>query len=122
MEAPPSSVGGATPISSLGLCIAAAPLLAVLAIGAHLRLDLNRDLAIGAVRCAAQLSAVGYVLGPIFNANHWLVSIPYILAMGCVAAIESVSRPKHAYPKMLQQVFIALGVTSAALVRDACWQ
>ena len=117
MATPPSSAGGATPIPLLGLSLAAAPLLAVLAIGGHLRLDLNRDLAIGAVRCFAQLSAVGYALGPIFNANHWLVSIPYILAMCCVAAIESVSRPKHAYPRMLQQVFLALGVTSAVLVR-----
>jgi len=102
MDATASAAGGATPISLIGLLIAATPLLAVVAIGAHLRLGLNRDLAVGAVRCVAQLSAVGYALGPIFHANHWLVSIPYILAMCCVAAVESVSRPKHSYPGLLQ--------------------
>lgn len=116
MSAAAPDSGGAAPISLLGLLYAASPLLAVFAIAGHLQLGLNRDLAIGIVRCVAQLSAVGYVLVPIFEGNNFLISIPYIFAMCTVAAFESYSRPKHAYSGMLYQVFIVLTVSSVALV------
>ncbi len=54
-------------------------------------------------RCIAQLSVLGYILVPIFEINHWWLTLLYTLFMLAVAAVEAVSRPTQTYPGMLVQ-------------------
>jgi putative ABC transport system permease protein len=114
--APGADRGGPVPISPLGLAAAAAPLLFLGALSARLHLGLARQLAVGALRCAAQLSALGYVLVPIFAANSPWVTAAYAAAMCAVAAAEAVSRPARGYPGMLPQALAALALVCGAVI------
>jgi putative ABC transport system permease protein len=118
-----SSGGGGGPdpsapadISLAGVLLAAAPLLLIGAISMRLRLGLHAKLAVGALRCIGQLSALGFLLVPIFVANKWWVTATYATAMCLVASAEAVSRPARAYAGMLPQVLAAMGVACAAVI------
>lgn len=81
------------PLPRLGIALGLV-ILAV-ALSRRTRLDLERDLALGAVRCAAQLLAIGYVLRLLFAHEHpaWV-----LLALGVmllVAAFTSARRVEH---------------------------
>jgi len=90
------------------------PLLGLLSF--HLHLGLHRKLAVAVVRCAAQLSVLGYILLPIFTFNKWWLTALYTLFMLLVSAAEAVSRPSQAYEGMLAEVLLALGVAGAAAI------
>ena len=107
--APEDDPSAPVDIGAGGLLLAAAPLLLVCLISLRLRLDLHRKLVVGVARCVVQLSALGYILVPIFVANRWWLSACYASVMCLVAAAEAVSRPAHAYPGLLPQVLLAIG-------------
>lgn len=58
-------------------------------------LGLERDLAMGTVRCAAQLLAIGYVLRLLFAAERWYWVLLTLAVMLLVAAYTSARRVEH---------------------------
>ena len=96
------------PLLRLMLCIL--PLALVIILSNRLHLGLHSKLAIAVVRCATQLSIVGYILGPILTANKPWITFPYTLFMLCMAAAEAVSRPTHSYNGMMFTVLLCLGL------------
>ncbi|MFD3261235.1 iron export ABC transporter permease subunit FetB [Paenibacillus lentus] len=58
------------------------------------KLDLEKDIAIGTIRAAAQLLLVGYVLQFVFNSNHPVFIIAIILFMIIVASRNAAKRGK----------------------------
>jgi ABC-type iron transport system FetAB permease component len=77
----------------------------------RLSLGLHSQLLIAGLRCVVQLSALGYVLMPIFAARQpWLV-LGYAAFMTLVSAVEAVGRPSHVYEGMFVRT---LAIISAA--------
>jgi len=111
-----SGAGGPVDISPLRLLLATLPLPLVALISLHLGLGLHAKLAVAVVRCAAQLSVLGFILVPIFVANTWWITFLYTLFMLLVAAAEAVSRPALAYNGMLFEVLLSMGIASAASI------
>jgi putative ABC transport system permease protein len=60
------------------------------------RLDLEKDLGLGAVRAAVQLIAIGYALRLLFAAEHPVTVLAALTVMWMVAAWTSSRRAKHA--------------------------
>lgn len=58
------------------------------------KLDLEKDIAIGTIRAAAQLLLVGYVLQFVFNSNHPLFVIAIVIFMIIVASRNAAKRGK----------------------------
>ncbi|WP_019636974.1 ABC transporter permease [Paenibacillus fonticola] len=58
------------------------------------KLDLEKDIAIGTVRAAAQLLLVGYVLQFVFNSNHPLFILAIIVFMIIIASRNAAKRGK----------------------------
>ncbi|GIP59583.1 ABC transporter permease [Paenibacillus woosongensis] len=58
------------------------------------KLELEKDIAIGTIRAAAQLLLVGYVLQFVFNSNHPLFIIAIVIFMITVAASNAAKRGK----------------------------
>lgn len=108
--------GGPIDISPLRLAFAVVPLVAVALLSLRLRLHLHNKLAIGAIRCASQLSLLGWILVPIFTTNLWWMTLGYCLIMILVASAEAVSRPQHTYSWEFMAVFFSIGVTCAAVI------
>ena len=73
-----------------------------------LGLGIERDAAVSALRCAAQLSALGFVLVPIFDTDSPPLSLAWALLMASVAALEASARPALRYPEMRRHVFAAV--------------
>jgi putative ABC transport system permease protein len=122
-SAPPVSPAPPSPdpyapadISYYGLALAAVLVSINGAISAWLRLGLHGWLALAAVRCILQLSALGFVLVPIFNLDDPRLSGSYCMAMLVVASAEAVSRAPLAYDGMLSQVLAALALSSSTVI------
>lgn len=62
-----------------------------------LRLELERQLFVGAVRMTFQLLAVGLVLHWVFALSQWYLVLALMLVMTTVAAIAAVDRVRHRY-------------------------
>lgn len=75
-----------------------------------LQLELERRLLIAAIRTGVQLTVLGYVLLPIFEANDpWLV-LAWSLAMVLLAAWEATRRSSRRYAGMFGHAFTAMFV------------
>lgn len=61
--------------------------LVVIAVGLSFitRIQLEKDLAIGAIRTFVQLIAVGYILNVVFSIEKWYAVVPVLLVMVAVA-------------------------------------
>jgi putative ABC transport system permease protein len=111
------------------LVLSALPMILLGALSTFLRLGLHQKLAVAVVRCATQLSLLGFILVPIFVSNTWWLTVIYTMFMLLVAAAEAVSRPAHAYDGMLFEVLVAMGIACsvtitfglAAIVRVTPW-
>ena len=66
--------------------------------------------------CIAQLTALGYVLGPIFTSGLPALVFGYAGLMIAVGAAESASRPTHTYAGMTLHVTGCLGAAAAAFL------
>jgi putative ABC transport system permease protein len=76
------------------------------------RLDLERDLALGGVRAAVQLLAVGYALRLVVASNHPALVLSIVALMALVAAWTSVSRLTHG-PSRRETFAVALAAVVA---------
>lgn len=108
--------GGPVDISPFFLFFGAVPFILLTALSAHLRLGLHHRMAIATIRCATQLSLLGYILVPIFITNRWWLTLVYSFFMLAVAAAEAVSRPAQAYDGMMFEVLMAMGIACACTI------
>lgn len=94
--------------------LAIAALLIVLAVllSRAERLDLERELGIGALRAGVQLVAIGYVLGLVFAAERPIIVLGVLSVMWLVATWTSTRRAKHGPgPRVLfPYAFAAIGL------------
>jgi putative ABC transport system permease protein len=112
-DAAPTDQEGPTVVTLPSLLVAAALLTAVFASTNHaLGLGIGRDVALSAVRCAVQLSALGFALVPIFRTDFPPLSLAWALLMASVAALEASARPALRYPQMRRHVFAAVLVAA----------
>jgi putative ABC transport system permease protein len=81
------------PASRLALSVGL--MLVAIALSRRLSLSLEKDLALGTVRCAAQLIAVGYALQLLFAKERWYWVLLALSIMLLVAAFTSARRVEH---------------------------
>lgn len=103
--------------------MAAATLVMFLAFLTSRFLDLGQDssIAIATIRTIVQLTALGYILLPIFQNNKPIVVLPWLLVMTLLAAREAWAKPKSAYPGMFVHIWIALLIALSATMTFASW-
>jgi len=79
--------------------VAIAALLIVVngALSVALKLDLERKLALAAVRTIVQLLAIGYVLGWVFSHPRWFIVLPLMIAMTLIAGVSGAQRGARTY-------------------------
>lgn len=89
-----------TDLSWPALAISAALILINGAISLALRLNLEKKLALAALRTVVQLLAVGYVLGWVFAVNRWYVVVAMMVLMTLVAGRAAGERSRWTYKQM----------------------
>lgn len=74
------------------------------------RLNLEKDLAVGTLRAFLQLTAIGYILQAIFNADRWYWVVLSLIVMTAVAAYTAAQR-SHEIPnsRWIALISISLG-------------
>lgn len=83
-------------------------LLLVLFVSRQLQLDIERQLAVGALRCVIQLSALGLLLVPIITYNWAPLVLGYLFIMMIVAAVEAAARPPYVFDALVLVCFAAI--------------
>ena len=85
---------------------ASVPIMAV-TMGVSHFLDLKQDryIAVATLRTILQLSALGYILSPIFHNNEPYVVLPWVTAMCLLAAREVWAKPKYGFRGMFRHIF-----------------
>mmetsp|Transcript_4725 Transcript_4725/g.12203 ORF Transcript_4725/g.12203 Transcript_4725/m.12203 type:complete len:370 (+) Transcript_4725:326-1435(+) len=73
-----------------------------------LELHLEASIIVSSIRCVVQLSFLGAILLPIFNAKNPLLVLCYMMFMSLLAALEAVARPAYTYDEMFLQVFCVM--------------
>lgn len=99
--------------------IAVALVVLAIALSRAARLELARDLGLGAVRAAVQLIAIGYALRLLFTTTHPGAVLGVLVVMWCVAAFTSTRRLQHgpSSRELFPYAFAAVGLgASFALV------
>ncbi|GBG26772.1 ABC transporter ATP-binding protein [Hondaea fermentalgiana] len=93
------SDGGLVDVPVPRLLLSMTPLLLACAVSYILNLDLISQIFVSSVRTFVQLSIVGFILVPIFQAGaeHWYVVAGYVLFMCLLAAREGSARPKYSF-------------------------
>jgi len=111
---------GGQPIElTIGSILMASALMVIVMLGSiQLKLGLEKSVLIGTIRTVAQLTLLGYVLSPIFQANQPYFVLLYMLFMLLLAARESWARPRFCYDGMFVRVLASQ--FSATLV-TCCW-
>mmetsp|Transcript_34539 Transcript_34539/g.44076 ORF Transcript_34539/g.44076 Transcript_34539/m.44076 type:complete len:575 (-) Transcript_34539:216-1940(-) len=97
------------------MCCALVLIFVVLFGSVWMKLKLHKAIGIGAVRTVLQLSLLGLILVPIFEANKWYIILGYVIFMIVVAACEAAGRCRYFYKGMLVHVAISFA-TAIALV------
>jgi putative ABC transport system permease protein len=77
-----------------------------------LKLDLERKLALAAVRTVVQLLAIGYVLGWVFQFAQWYVVLPLMAAMTLIAGLSASDRGKRTYAGQRLDSVLSIWVSS----------
>lgn len=77
-----------------------------------LKLQLERQLLLAAVRTVVQLLAIGYVLGWVFHFAQWYVVLPLVLAMTLVAGHAAAGRGKHRHHGLLTDSVVSVWLSS----------
>ena len=80
------------PLSPLDLAIAALLLAIPAVVSFALRLGLLKKIAVAGTRTVVQLTAIGFVLGWVFDLNRWLYVVPVLLVMLVAASRAAVQR------------------------------
>ncbi len=84
-------------LSVFDIAIAATLILVNGVLSVALKLDLERKLAIAAVRSVVQLLAIGYVLGWVFQFSRWYVVLPLMVLMTLTAGMAASGRGRRTY-------------------------
>lgn len=79
------------------------------------KLDLEKDIAIGTIRAAAQLLLVGYVLQFVFNSNHPLFILAIIVFMIIIASRNAAKRGKG-LARIWWRVAVAISATELLMM------
>jgi len=93
--------------------------LVILSIGLSIlgRIQLEKDLLIGAVRTFVQLIAVGYVLNLVFAVEQWYAIIPLLLLMIGVAIHTIIGRQTYKFKNIVPIITISLVIgTGSTLI------
>lgn len=77
----------------------------------RLKLDVERRLAVAAIRCVIQLALLGLILVPILLYNKPLIVLAYITLMMLVAAVEAAVRPPFMFDAMVTVCFVSITTT-----------
>jgi putative ABC transport system permease protein len=88
----------------------------------RLRLGLEAQLAVAALRCVAQLSLLGVFLKPIFELGQErsYVVLGYAAFMVVVASVEATRRPAFAYKGLMRDVAVSLALSAGLTIAYAC--
>lgn len=84
-------------LSLIDISIAAALIVVNGVLSVVLKLDLERKLAIAAVRSVVQLLAIGYVLGWVFQFARWYIVLPLMMIMTVTAGLAASGRGRRTY-------------------------
>lgn len=90
------------------IALASVLVLIAISLSKFLKLDLEKDFTIAALRTTVQLIAVGYILRWILNSNSWHVNVIVLLVMTLVAGQAVFSRLKHKSGKNYVAAIVAL--------------
>ena len=110
---------GPKPLSAVDLAIAATLVLFAGGISILLKLDLERRLAIAAVRTCAQLLLIGYLLVWVFELNNPLLVLVAMAIMTLAAGREAVRRSRRSFTGVHLRAFgtlLATGTLTTAVV------
>jgi putative ABC transport system permease protein len=99
-------------LSLLDIAIASSLILINGVLSVMLKLDLERKLALAAVRTVVQLLAIGYVLGWVFGHGDWYVVLPLMAAMTLIAGLSASDRGKHTYAGQRLDSIVSIWVSS----------
>ena len=105
-------------ITWVGL-LSTAVFMAVVVLGgsSYLKLGIERQVTVAALRCFIQLSLLGYILVPIFSRNAWWLTCMWLTLMVTASGMEAAGRPAYTYPGMSRHVLAAMsgGALTASL-------
>ncbi|WP_397448519.1 ABC transporter permease [Pseudomonas sp. NA-150] len=99
-------------LSLLDIAIASSLILINGVLSLLLKLDLERKLALAAVRTVVQLLAIGYVLGWVFQFGQWYVVLPLMAAMTLIAGISASGRGKRTYAGQQVDSIVSIWISS----------
>jgi len=108
--------GGPVDIPWTHVALSAIPLLVVALFSVRMQLELHDKLLIAILRCFSQLSALGWILVPIFTADTWWLTMLYGSFMVIIASLEAASRPQYTFRGALFTVMVVLGSVGAVTV------
>jgi len=114
--------GATIELTTFDLLIATILVAAAGTVSLVLRLDLERRLAVAAVRTVVQLLIIGYVLKWVFRIDSPWVLLPVLAFMVFVAARAAVQRAGRRYPRANWDTFVTLvlcGVLTTFVVTEA---
>lgn len=94
------------------ICLAAALLIVNGLASVLLRLGLERQLAIAALRTVVQLSLIGFVLQWVFAVNHPLLVVAALLIMTLVAGVSAGQRVELRFPGIWSDCLVAMFASS----------
>lgn len=84
-----------------------------LVVSMWMQLNIEVRLVVAAIRCVLQLTALGYILVPIFHHNSWWVVMLYSAFMLLVAASEAAGRPQYGYKGLFFTTLLGLASASS---------
>jgi putative ABC transport system permease protein len=99
-------------LSYLDLAIASALILINGLLSVMLKLQLERQLLLAALRTVVQLLAIGYVLGWVFQFAQWYIVLPLMLAMTLIAGSSAAGVGKHRHRGLLTDSVISVWLSS----------
>jgi len=114
-----SDPSGPIEIDALHLAICVIPLIFVGFLSVWLGINIHGKLAIAVLRCAAQLSILGWILVPIFVSQKIWMTAAYCFFMLLVAASEAAARPSHTFSGMMFASFMGLGLSCSLVITFA---
>eukprot|EP00127_Corallochytrium_limacisporum_P003153 Clim_evm2s147 gene=Clim_evmTU2s147 len=106
---------GSEDISWLGMLIALSVMVFTVMVSWLLGLGFEKKMTIGTVRAALQLTALGYILTPVFTTPRWWAVMLLSLAIVVLAAREAYARPKWSYALMFSHILFAIAIPSLLL-------
>lgn len=103
-------------ITFLDLAIAVSLIVVTLLISARERLEIEKDLIVGAIRSFLQLVVVGYVLQYIFDLQRWYLVVLALMIMIGVAGYNALKRQKIQWKRLFWILTISIAIGSILVI------